>query len=281
MCVLSNLHLCGGERHILRISTVFTMKRQAMARSAAAGTSGSAFSASARSLRPGPPRTSSRRRQRSYTSPSRRLGGLVTVPSLLGSALVPVAVVSAGVAAAAAEAVVSASPAKASLSGSVLILSTSVNGGMSSAEATQATALGLTVTVDSTSAWGALSQSGFAGYSAVVIGDPSSGGSCSSSVPSAALSSAGTWGPAVTGNVAVIGTAPALAGGTALIRDAIAYAASGSGTGLYVSLNCEYSSQPAGTPVSLLADVEGGGFTVTGQQSGCPSATGTVNTWQA
>ncbi len=85
----------------------------------------------------------------------------------------------------------------------------------------------------------------------------------------------------MTGNVAVIGTAPALGGGTVLIQDAIAYAASGSGTGLYVSLNCEYSSASAGTAVPLLADVDGGGFTVTGQQSGCPSAAGTVNTWQA
>ena len=80
-------------------------------------------------------------------------------------------------------------------------------------------------------------------YSAIIIGDPSTS-SCATSVPSDALSTAGTWGPAITGNVAVIGTAPQFAGssGTTLIDDAISYVLAGSGTGLYVSLNCEYAS---------------------------------------
>jgi hypothetical protein len=116
-----------------------------------------------------------------------------------------------------------------------------------------------------------------------VFGDRDRGsvgwGSCASSVPSDAVSTAGTWGPAVAGNVAVLGTAPVL-GGAALVKDAISYAASGSGTGLYVSLNCEYASAAAGTPVLLLSGVDGGGFTVTGQGSSCPDS-GTVNTWQA
>jgi hypothetical protein len=101
-------------------------------------------------------------------------------------------------------------------------------------------------------------------------------------VPSDALSTAAVWGAAVTGNVAVIGTAPAFAGtaGTPLIKDAIGYALAGSGTGLYVSLNCEYSSAAAGTAVPLLAGVDGGGFTVTGQGSACPDS-GTVNTQEA
>src|ERR1700730_10723419 len=65
-------------------------------------------------------------------------------------------------------------------------------------------------------------------------------------------------------------------------RDAIAYAASGATgkTGLYVSLNCEYASMGAGTSVPLLASVDGGGFTVTGQSASCPDS-GTVNTWEA
>ena len=84
------------------------------------------------------------------------------------------------------------------------------------------------------------------------------------------------------GNVAVLGTAPALGGGTTLIKDAITYAASGGSgkTGLYVSLNCEYATASAGTSVPLLASVEGGGFAVTGQSSSCQNA-GTVNTWSA
>jgi hypothetical protein len=37
----------------------------------------------------------------------------------------------------------------------------------------------------------------------LIIGDPSSGGTCSSAAPSDAVSTAATWGAAVTGNVAV------------------------------------------------------------------------------
>jgi RHS repeat-associated protein len=166
-------------------------------------------------------------------------------------------------------------------SGSVLILSPSVSGGSSSAEA-QAVPSGYTVTVASASAWDAMTAAQFAAYSAIIIGDPSSGGSCASSVPVDALNTASTWGPVVTGNVAVLGTAPALAGsqGSSLMQDAIAYAVAGTGTGLYVSLNCAYAASSADTPVPLLAGVDGGGFTARGQGSSCPDS-GTVNTWAA
>ena len=119
----------------------------------------------------------------------------------------------------------------------------------------------------------------FAAYSAIVIGDPSTSSGCALSAPADAVSKAATWGAAVTGNVAVVGTAPVFAGsaGTSLIKDSIAYALAGSGTGLYVSLNCEYQSSAAGTAVPLLAGVNGGGFTVTGQGPGCPNS-GTVST---
>ncbi|HVB45079.1 MAG TPA: RHS repeat-associated core domain-containing protein [Streptosporangiaceae bacterium] len=205
------------------------------------------------------------------------------LPSLPAVALTATVTTAAAVAAVLAGPVL---PAKASASGSVLILSTSVNGGTSSAEAQQASALGLSVTVDTPTQWDALTATQFQAYSAIIIGDPSTSTSCATAVPPDALSTAGTWGPAVTGNVAVLGTAPALAGATALIRDAIAYAASGSGTGLYASLNCEYSTASAGTPVPLLAYVDdpaqaSANFTVTGQNANCPSAAGTVNTWQA
>jgi hypothetical protein len=70
-------------------------------------------------------------------------------------------------------------------------------------------------------------------------------------------------------------------GAGTLISDAIGYAAAGSATGLYVSLNCEYSSAAAGTAVPLLASVQGGGFTVQGESSSCSSVPGTVNAWQA
>ncbi|MHB1596707.1 MAG: DUF6531 domain-containing protein [Streptosporangiaceae bacterium] len=160
----------------------------------------------------------------------------------------------------------------------MLILGSSVNGGSSSVEAQQAAALGYTVTVASGSTW---DSENFANYKAIIIGDPSGSSSCAGSVPTDALSTASAWGAAVKGNVAVLGTAPVLGGADTLIRDAISYAASGSGTGLYVSLNCEYSGASAGTPVPLLAGVDGGGFTVTGQAAACPAAAGSVNTWES
>jgi trimeric autotransporter adhesin len=209
----------------------------------------------------------------------RRVLATVLGPVLAaGSSLVPVAfTVSAAVAVSAVGAAVGAAPARAS-SGSVLILSTSVNGGTASAEAAAATAAGATVTVASASTWDAMTTAQFKAYSAIIIGDPSTT-SCATSVPSDALSTAATWGAAVTGNVTVAGTAPAFAGsaGTSLIKDSIGYALAGSGTGLYVSLNCEYKTSSAGTSVPLLAGVDGGGFTVTGQGPTCQNS-GTVNT---
>jgi hypothetical protein len=210
---------------------------------------------------------------------------MITPVAGVGSYLVPVTAVVAGAAAiSAVSAAVGAGPAKASGSGTVLILSTSVSGGSSSAEATAATALGYTVTVDTPTTWDTLTTAQFKTFSAIVIGDPSSGGTCASTVPADALSTASTWGAAVSGNVAVLGTAPALAGssgGNALISGGIAYAGSGSGTGLYVSLNCEYSAAAAGTSVPLLASVEGGGYTAQGEGSSCSSVPGTVNSWEA
>ncbi len=192
--------------------------------------------------------------------------------------VVPVAIV----AAAGTVAVSVAHPVRArAASQSVLILSTSVTGGSSSAEAA-AVPSGDTVTVVTPSAWDSMTTAQFAAYSAIVIGDPSTSGSCALTPPSDAVSTASTWGAAVTGNVAVVGTAPVFAGsaGTPLLKDGIGYALAGSGTGLYVSLNCEYQNSPASTAVPLLSGVDGGGFTVTGQGPGCPD-TGTVNTWEA
>ena len=101
-----------------------------------------------------------------------------------------------------------------------------------------------------------------------------------------------TWQSAVTGNLAIIGTAPALPGtsaATTLITNSVAYAAAGwssssdTGTGLYLSLNCDYSTAAASTAVPLLDGVEGisssNGLTVQGSLS-C-SDNGTVNGWGA
>jgi hypothetical protein len=108
-------------------------------------------------------------------------------------------------------ATVQAKPAEAAGS-TVLILSTSVSGGTSSAEAQAASSLGATVTVATPATWDAMTTAQFKGYSALVIGDPSSGGTCATTPPSDAVSTAATWGAAVSGNTSVLGTAPVEAG---------------------------------------------------------------------
>ncbi len=220
---------------------------------------------------------------------------LLTAPALVaGSGLLSVGIVAGGAAAITAVSVaVSHAQARASgpCSGSVLVFPDSVNGGSSSAEAAEAASLGCTVTVFSSSDVSGMTQAQmvtyFGGFTAIIIGDPSTS-SCSATVPSDALTYADDWGPAVSGNIAVLGTAPVLAGsaGSALLDDAMTWAVSGvsggsSATGLYLSLNCEYKSASADTAVSLLTDVAGGGFEVTGQSASCPSNSGAVNASQA
>ena len=200
--------------------------------------------------------------------------------------LVPVAAAAVVGAAAvtAASVALSDQPAQASVSGTALILSTSVNGGTSSLEAQQATALGLTVTVATPTTWDAMTTAQFQSYNVIILGDSSTSTACATTVPADALSTSAIWGAAVNGSVSVLGTAPAMAGSSAtLVSDAIAYAASGGSgkTGLYVSLNCYYSTAAVGTDVTLLDNVQGGGFYVTGQSANCPADAGTVNTWEA
>ena len=214
-----------------------------------------------------------------------------------GTAVMPVAVpvaAAAGVAAGAvAASVAAAPPAKASTGQPVLVLLQ--NGETTAPETTVLANAGYTVTQATPSTWQAMSASQFEGYAALVIGDPSSGGTCSSLTQTTSTLGT-TWQGAVNGNLAVLGTAPALPGSTAantLITDTVGYAAAGfnsahsgtatSGTGLYESLNCEYSTAAAGTAVPLLSGVEGigtaGGLTVQGSLS-CTDP-GTVNTWEA
>jgi RHS repeat-associated protein len=212
-----------------------------------------------------------------------------------GTSIVPVVVTAGVVAGVAAVAVAKAPAAKAQSGPSVLVLLQ--NDETTAPETTVLQAAGYSVTQQTPAQWAADSTSYFEGFAALVIGDPSSG-SCSSLLPVTGTAGSGqesigtNWQAAVTGNLAVLGTAPALPGTTgadSLISDAVGYAAasyssSGStGTGLYVSLNCEYSTAAAGTSVPLLSGVEGignaGGLMVNGSLS-CGDA-GTVNTWEA
>ena len=149
------------------------------------------------------------------------------------------------------------------------------------------------MTVATAAAWDAMTTVQFQAYSALVIGDPSTT-SCSSAPPAAAVSDASTWEAAVSGNVALIGTAPAFAGsaGSALISDGMSDAVGVSGkTGLYVSLNCEDSTDAAGMSVGAgtagdggwlngVEDPGGAGFTLTGRAGSCPNS-GAVNMLEA
>ncbi|HET7013040.1 MAG TPA: RHS repeat-associated core domain-containing protein [Streptosporangiaceae bacterium] len=185
-------------------------------------------------------------------------------------------------------------PASAQTSGPVLVLLQ--NGETTAPETPVLQAAGFTVTQVTPATWAGMTATAFDAYAALVIGDPSSGGTCSALTPSTATTGTdaigANWQQAVTGNLAVIGTAPALAGtagANALIADAVSYAAAGwsssaqAGTGLYESLNCEYSTTTTASTVSVLNGVEGtgktGGLKVQGSLA-CTDS-GTVNTWEA
>ena len=228
------------------------------------------------------------RRRRALRRGRRALAGMLA-PMLAGGLMVPVTVAAATAAGVAAVSVAHAAPAKAATTGPVLVLLQ--NGETTAPETTVLQSAGYAVTQATPSQWAAMNQTQFAGFAALVIGD-ASGSSCSATGPG----SLGTaWQAAVSGNVAVVGTAPALAGtsgANALILDSAEYAAAAystsspngpTGTGLYLSLNCDDSTASAGTPVSLLNGVENiqaaGGVSVQGGLS-C-SDSGTVNTWEA
>src|SRR5712691_4287795 len=187
---------------------------------------------------------------------SRWAGTMMSACSMMASALAPAGAVTVGAVTAGAAAITavsvaaSSTPAKASPTGPVLVLVQ--NGQTSTPEGALLGNAGYTVQYATPSQWQGDPASFFQGFAALVIGDPSSG-SCSALTPK--LSGSGSdmigtnWQAAVAGNVAVLGTAPVLPGTSAansLITGAAEYAAAGyssqnqTGTGLYVSLNCDY-----------------------------------------
>jgi hypothetical protein len=150
----------------------------------------------------------------------------------------------------------------------VLILGPTVSGGMSSPEAQAAIALGLTVEVVDDAGWGAKTTADFASYKAIILGDPDCG---SSTAIAAAEANKSVWGPAINGNVVIIGTDPVyhqfvgVAGAGKVTEKGIAFATNAAGkTGAYITLSCYYHGTAPGTPVPLLDAFSLGGFTVTG-----------------
>lgn len=132
----------------------------------------------------------------------------------------------------------------------VLILSTTVYGGLSSQEAIAAQNLGMQVDVVTSTTWSTKTAADFASYRALILGDAR----CASlSAINAAIANRNVWGPLIDGNVIVVGTAPVLHTGTStlpgpLTRDAVAFAlAQPDKTGAYINLSCYYAAVPTPT----------------------------------
>jgi hypothetical protein len=165
---------------------------------------------------------------------------------------------------------------------SVLILSSTVNdnglgGDTGSWEEFQANALGLTPVIASPTDWASMTTANFATYRALILGDPTC--QIDPSTMAAAVADGSVWGPAVGGNVVVLGTDPTfhsavgVSGAQTLIKDGINFAAAKPGqTGMYIALSCYYFDSSANTPVPVLDPF--GAFTVQGQDtidSSCPN----------
>ncbi|TMD85603.1 MAG: hypothetical protein E6I74_00095, partial [Chloroflexi bacterium] len=82
----------------------------------------------------------------------------------------------------------------------VLILSTTISGGISSTEANEAAAKGFAVDIVDPTAWSALTPAQFSSYRAIVLGDPTCSGAYSAA---AATATATTWEPLLNGNVII------------------------------------------------------------------------------
>src|SRR4051812_45637603 len=171
---------------------------------------------------------------------------------------------------------VSAPGARAS-AGSLLFYGPTILG-FPDTEATLAQAAGYDVTVADASTWLGMTTFVFEQYDAIVFGDPT----CTESpAPLAtAMLNQSTWSLAVSGPKVVIGTDPIFhqsefgTQANQLTLNAMAFAASGTGTGLYASLSCYYS----GTASSVDFLSAFGSFTVVGQGVGgldaCPNDVG-------
>ena len=152
-------------------------------------------------------------------------------------------------------------------SGQVLVLDSTIQAG--SPLLTAFTSIGEIPVVVTGATWSSMTQTQFATYDAIVLGDPSCG-----SIPSAvAAANAAVWAPAVTGNVIVIGTDEELHPAGATLRNAAAaFSVANTGqTGAYISLSCYYNNAPANVPVPMLSGLAR-------SPPGAPAAT-TPRTW--
>jgi len=129
-------------------------------------------------------------------------------------------------------------------------------------EITQAPTLNLTTQTVTEAEWRAMTTQQFAQYKAIIFADQF--GSSDQALLQPLVDTANTWGPAVTGNIILLGADPSNHGKTVLIDNSIQFAVAGQGTGLYFALSQMYD-QIAVSTVPALSYF--GNFTVEGQLS--------------
>ncbi|WP_304608630.1 choice-of-anchor A family protein [Hyalangium versicolor] len=146
----------------------------------------------------------------------------------------------------------------------VLILGSSVSGGLTSREALAVAAVAPTAQIDvvTPAQWKAMTAQQFMSYRALIIGDSE----CRSSEASfqAALETRNVWGEIVDGDVALLSTDPTHNHTPLLVENAIQFVLNSvqKRTGMYIALGCAYQNTRTPTPVALLEPF--GLFTVQG-----------------
>jgi hypothetical protein len=142
----------------------------------------------------------------------------------------------------------------------VLILASTAAGGVDSKAAQIVRDLGYDVELATDAQWTAKSTADFATYRAIVLADPD----CAEGTTPVAAAEANTsvWGPAVDGNIYVVGTDPVFhsrwqPGASQLIESGLEYVLSTpkteGKTGLYVSLSCYFNKTGDNNEVELLS----------------------------
>jgi len=141
-------------------------------------------------------------------------------------------------------------------SNKVLILSTTVNGGLNSREAQAALAYappGVVIDVVTPAQWAGMTATQFMSYQAIILGD--AGCTAGESAFQAAIDNRATWGPIIDGDVVIISTNVSSNNTPQIVENAIQDVIVNTlqfRTGMYISLGCAYQSAPANTAVTLL-----------------------------
>ncbi|WP_224248538.1 choice-of-anchor A family protein [Hyalangium gracile] len=136
----------------------------------------------------------------------------------------------------------------------VLILGTSVSGGLDSREAQAVLAASPYTQIDVVTAaqWKAMTAEQFMAYRTLIIGDAA----CQSGTAAfqAAIDNRNVWGAIVDGDVAIIASDPTHNDTHQLVESAINFVLNSvqKRTGMYIALGCAYQDAPANTVVTLL-----------------------------